>query len=845
MKEQARRLRSFYALRLARRELRGGVRGFRIFLACLVLGVGAIAGIGSLGAAVGSAIHDDARVLFGGDVSARLVHREASPAERRFLDAGGAVSEIALLRAMAVSLDGARHTLIELKAVDAAYPLYGAVALTPPQDLAAALAARDGVYGAVADPAVAERLGLKPGDRFKIGAAAVELRAAVERAPDAALSGLAFGPGVIVSSAALAQTGLLQPGALVNYDYRLKLPAGADPAAWARAARDKFPDAGWQIRTASEASPELQRFIDRIALFLGLVGVTALLVGGIGIGSAVAYFIAGKTATIATLKSLGASIRLVFAAYAAQIGALALAGIVAGVALGALVPLAVAPLVARLLPVPLRLGVHPLPLLVAAADGALAVVMFSLLPLAGIGRVMPGALFREIVAPSRRGLSRAALAGTVAAGLALAVLVALTAPDRRVALWYIAGAAAAFAVFRLAAAAIVAGARRIARPRRMVLRLALANLHRPGAPTARVVLSLGIGLTVLVAVALVQASLSREIETSIAEGAPAYFFLDIQPAQLAGFEALVRAIPAARLEEVPMLRGRITRLNGVPVEDAPVAPEARWALRSDRGLTYAADLPAGSEIVAGKWWPADYHGPPLISFDAALAQGMGLKIGDTLTVNVLGRDVTATIANLRRIDWTRLGINFAIVFAPGTLEAAPHTHLAAVYLPQAEEEGLVGRVVAQYPNVSAIPVREALAAVERVVAAIGTAIRLAALVTLVAGALVLGGAVAADYHRRVYEAVVLKVLGATRRTIAAAFIVEYGLMGLVGAALAAGLGTAIAWLLVTGPLDAEWSFAPLPLAVVLAASVALTMALGFAGTWRALGAKAAPQLRHE
>jgi putative ABC transport system permease protein len=373
---KARRLRSFYAFSLALRELRGGVRGFRIFLACLVLGVGAIAGIGSLSTAVGSAIHDDARILFGGDVAARLVHREADPAERQFLEASGEVSKIALLRAMAVSPDGALHTLIELKAVDTAYPLYGAVTLTPPQDLAAALAARGGVYGAVVDPAVAARLGLKIGDTFKIGAASLELRATIERIPDAALSGLAFGPGVIVAAPALGQTALLQPGALVTYDYRLKLPAGSDAAAWVREARDRFPDAGWQLRTAGEASPTLQRFIDRIALFLGLVGITALLVGGIGIGSAVAYFVAGKTATIATLKSLGASTRLVFAAYAVQIGVLALAGIAVGLALGALVPLAAAPFVAKLLPVPLRLGPHPLPLAIAAAEGNHAVALF-------------------------------------------------------------------------------------------------------------------------------------------------------------------------------------------------------------------------------------------------------------------------------------------------------------------------------------------------------------------------------------------------------------------------------------------------------------------------------------
>ena len=836
---------SLYPLRLAARELRGGLAGFRVFLACLVLGVGAIAGIGSLGAAVTAAIHDDARQLLGGDVQVQLVHREADSAEHAFLDASGAVSEVALLRAMAVSPDGAHHTLIELKAVDAAYPLYGTVTLDPPEDLAAALAPHDGVYGAVAEPAIATRLHLRPGDSFKIGAATVQLRATIVRAPDEALSGLAFGPRVTIAAAALPSTGLIQPGALVNYAYRVKLPPGSDPAAWAHAAAAKFPDAGWQIRTASEASPQLGRFIDRIALFLGLVGITALLVGGIGIGSAVANYLAAKTATIATLKSLGASAGIVFAAYAAQIAALALVGIVGGLALGALVPAAVAPFIARLLPIPLHLGIYPAPLAVAAASGALTTLLFSLLPLAAIGRVMPGALFREPVARAHRPLPWIALAATLGAGLALAALVALTATDRAVALWYAAGAVAAFAVFRAAGQLIVAAARRVGRPRRVVLRLALANLHRPNAPTARVVLSLGIGLTVLVAVALVEASLYREIEGTVSEAAPAYFFLDILPDQRAGFSELVNATPGARSAEVPMLRGRITALNGTPVDAATVAPDAQWALRSDRGLTYSADLPAGSELVAGQWWPADYHGPPLVSFDAGLAKGMGLKVGDTLTVNVLGRDVTATIASLRRIDWTRLGINFAIVFAPGTLEAAPHTILAAIYLPQAEEEGLVGRIVGRFPNVSAIPVREALDAIEQIIAAIGAAIRLAALVTLVAGALVVGGAVAADYRRRVYDAVVLKVLGATRGQIAAAFALEYGLLGFLSALVAAALGTLIAYVLVTRPLDGDWSFAPVPVSLVLAGAVGLTVALGFAGTWRALGAKAAPLLRNE
>jgi putative ABC transport system permease protein len=268
-------------------------------------------------------------------------------------------------------------------------------------------------------------------------------------------------------------------------------------------------------------------------------------------------------------------------------------------------------------------------------------------------------------------------------------------------------------------------------------------------------------------------------------------------------------------------------------------------LRSDRGLTYSAALPKGSQLAAGAWWPPDYHGPPLISFDAALAGGMGLKIGDTLTVNLLGREITARIANLRTIDWERLGINFTIVFAPGALEHAPQTDLAAVYLPQAQEEILVRQVTERFPNVSAIHVREALAAVSRVIGLIGDAVRLTALVAVAAGAVVLGGAVAAGHRRRVYDAVVLKVLGATRGAILSSFLIEHGLLGALAGLVAAGLGATAAYFLVTRLMEADWVFLPAPVLWTVALAVVLALALGFAGAWRALGVKAAPYLRNE
>jgi putative ABC transport system permease protein len=835
----------FLAVRLAWRELRGGVGGLRVFIAALVLGVAVIAGIGSLAASFSAGIGTDAKALLGGDVEAVLAYHPADPAERAFLTRNGGLSEIATLRAMARTPDGRRTSLIELKAVDPGYPLYGAVSLSPTQPLGAALARRGGEFGAVVDPAILDRLGVKLGDTIRIGAAALELRGTIAQEPDLAASGLILGPRVMISAAALAETRLIQPGALVTYHYRLRLPAGADPARWIAAARAAFPQAGWQLRSSAQASPGLQRLIERVAMFLSLVGLTVLLVGGVGIGNAVSFHLAGKTATIATLKCLGASRRLVFAVYLIEIMALSVVAIAIGLAIGALLPVAATPALAGVLPVAARLGIYPAPLGLAALFGLLTTLVFSLWPLAMADRVPAAALFRNLVDRARRRVPPMALAATLALAAALAGLAIVSARDRAVAWRFVIGAAAAFAVFRLAAALVMRGATMFGPRRPAVLRLAFANLCRPGAATAPIVLSLGIGLTVLVAVALVEGNLAREVDTRLPAAAPTFFFIDIQPGQLAQFAAIVHDTPGARFDAVPMMRGRIIRLNGVPIERAAVASDAHWAISSDRGLTYSADLPQGSRLVAGQWWPPDYHGPPLVSFDAGLARGMGLKVGDTLSVNLLGRDITARIASLRQIDWQRLGINFAIVFAPGTLEHAPQTDLAAVYLPRSEENGLLRRVTGRFPNVSAIPVREALAAVDRVVGTIGAAIALVALVTVAAGALVLGGAVAAGHHRRIYDAVVLKVLGATRGMILAGFLIEYGLLGILAAVLAGILGSLAAVFVVVRLMRLDWAFLPSPLLWTLGLAVILTLSIGFAGSWRALGARSAAHLRND
>jgi putative ABC transport system permease protein len=834
------------AWRLAQRELRGGLKGFGILLACLCLGVAVIAGVGSLGASINAGLNGDARALLGGDIEFSLAQRPVSAPESAFLAAQGALSRATRLRAMAIAENGASRSLIELKAVDSAYPLYGGVKLDPPLPLAAAIAQHEGAWGAIVAPTLLDRLGLKLGDAIRIAGTRFILRATLAHEPDSVSGIFELGPRVMVSQDALAATGLLAPGSLVAYAYRLRLPHSSDAAAVIEAAKEKFPEAGWRIRSFADAAPNLQELLDRVTVFLALVGLTTLLVGGVGIANAVESYLATKLDTIATLKCLGASRRLVFFVYLAQIMSLAACGILLGLLIGIAVPFAAVPLLPAELPVEAQLGLYPLPLLLAAAYGFLAALCFAAWPIGAACETRAATLFRNAAAPEQARPALLPALVAIGAALGLLILALVSAPDRVVAAWFIGGAAGALIVFRVAAQAMMKLAALVGRPRCPGLRLALANLHRPGATTAGIVASLGLGLAVLVAVGLVHGDLAAEISESLPQRAPSFFFIDIQSAQIDPFDKLLAGMPGVSdVRQVPSLRGRISALNGVPVEKAYVGPDARWATSSERGLTYATGLPAGSRLVAGQWWPPDYHGAPLVSFAADLARGMKLKLGDTITINVLGRDVTATIANLREIDWTSLNINFAIVLSPGTLEGAPHTFIATARAAPGQEAALERAVTDAFPNVSAIDVRDALGTLGDIVGAIAAAVRITAAITLAAGALVLAGAIAATHRRRVYESVVLKVLGATRRQIAGSFLIEYGLIGLAAAVIACVIGTIAAYFLLTRVMHAPWEFLAGTVVLTGLGAIVLTLAAGLAGTWRALGAKAAPFLRNE
>lgn len=830
------------ALRFARRELRGGLKGFRVFLACLVLGVAAIAGVGSFAAGITRALQEDARLLLGGDVEFSFTHRSATPDQLVAMREVATVSTVAEMRAMART-DAAR-TLVELKAVDSLYPLVGEVTLGGGA-LRDALARRDGRWGAVLERATMTRLGLSPGDSFMVGDARLTVRGIIEREPDRTANVFTLGPRVMIALDALPDTGLIQPGSLVRYQYRLlaNQPGAANDVV--ANLKNRFPDAGWRIRGLSDATPGVQRWIDRIAMFLTLVGLSALLVGGVGVANAVRAYLDTKTQTIAVFKCLGASGRLVMMIYLLQVLALAILAIGIGLAIGIATPSVVGPLVADKLPVAARAGIYPAPLMIAAAFGLLTTLTFTLWPVARTREVPAAALFRDLVAPLRRWPRPLAILGTGAAIAALAALAVATAIDRKLAAGFVIGAIATFALFFAASFAVAWLARRAQHVRQPELRMALANMHRPGSPMPSVMLSLGLGLTVMVLIAQAQGNFVRTLQDQIPAVAPSFFFIDIQPDQIGPFKALLAGTPGVdAVDDVPALRGRIVRLAGVPVEQVPIAPEAQWAIGSDRGLTYSAVPPPGSRIVAGSWWPADYRGPPLVSFDAQIARGMGLKLGDTITINVLGREVEARIANLRAIDWTSLGINFTLVFAPGTLEAAPHTFIATARATPEAEDAVERLITERFPNVSTIRVKAALATVEDTLASIASAARGTAVIALVAGGLVLAGALAASHRRRLYDSVVLKVLGATRREIMAAFLIEFGLLGLAASAAAVLAGSVAAYILLGVYMRVDFEVMIGPALGTVAAAVISVLVLGFAGTWRALGQKAAPILRH-
>jgi putative ABC transport system permease protein len=821
--------------RIARRDLSARIRGLRLLAVCLFLGVATLAAIGSLTASIAEELSSRGQSILGGDIQIGIAQREATEAEKAAFRKAGALSETVRMRAMAIGKDS---VLAELKAIDTVYPHYGMLTLSDGKT-----AKEPGKSQVYIGPSLANRLDLKIGDTVRFGEAPFTIKGIIKDEPDRLGEGFTVGPLAIISMQSLPSTGLIQPGSMFESKYRIKLRPDQDPASIAKRLEAAFPSAGWEITDRSNGAPGTRRFIERMGQFLTLVGLAALVIAGIGVGNGVGSYLESKRAGIATLKVTGADSGVIFRIYLMQIFAVAIVAIVLGLAVGSLLPQVIGLIAGDVLPVPPGFSFHPIPLAVSAIYGLLTALAFALPPLARARTVPAAGLFRAIVERGTGTDKRTAIFITAA----IVAIVTLAVGTAREPLFSLAFIGAAFGLLLLLAG-VAWGLRwvavRLPRPKAPLPRLALANLHRPGAQTQALVVALGLGLTLFVTLAAIQTSINNEIRQQVPERAPSFFVLDIPRDRAGEFTQMVKqAAPNGTINMIPALRGTIIEFGGQRVDQLAELPEGAWVLRGDRGLTYSAKVPAGSDVIAGKWWSEDYKGAPMVSLDQRVAESLGVGVGDSLTVSVLGVEVKSTIAALREVKWENFGLNYALVFSPGSFDAAPHNMVATLTVPKAAERVLAKSVPPAFPSSSLIEVGEVVNQVSNLLTQMAQAIAAAASIAILAGIAVLVGAIAAARQSRIYDSVILKLLGSTRRQILGAQAMEYGLFALILGLLALALGLGAAWYVVVQIFD--FSFAPDPwvLALTLVGGAGITFLLGIIGSLPILAARPAEALR--
>lgn len=819
-----------------------------MFLACLALGIAAIAAVGIVRESIEQGLAREGAVILGGDAEIALTYRRAKEAERLWMDENAiAVSEIIDFRSMAVVENGevSDRGLTQIKAVDGAYPLYGQVQLEPDIGFDAALDGQGGLPGAVMDRVLVDRLGLSPGNSFRLGVQEFVLTAILVREPDSATGSFTLGPRTIVRSSDLAESGLLQAGTLFDAHYRMTFPPGTDLDGVNLQAEEVIEGGGFRWQDHRNGAPGISRFVERLGTFLVLVGLAGLAVGGVGVSAAVRSYLDEKIEVIAVLKSLGAEGRTIFQVYLIQIGVLTVLGITLGLALGALIPVAFGPIIEARLPVPIVLGFHPRPLAEAAIYGVLAAILFTIWPLSRTANVRAAALFRNASLgisgwPQWRFIAFTALI----LALLIAIMVSLSGLPM-LSIWFAVGMVLVFVTLVGASYLIRWLARWLAKNRALrrapSLRLALASVGGPGGEATSVVLSLGLGLAVLATVGQIDSNLRGAIVRDLPGIAPSFFVVDIQSDQMEAYlERVENDSGVTRVQSAPMLRGVITKINGLPA--AEVVGD-HWVISGDRGVTYSVDLPDGAELTAGEWWPADYSGAPQISFGASEAEEMGLSLGDTMTINVLGRDITGTISSFRDVDFSNAGMGFVMSMNPAAIAGAPHTFISTVYAEQSSEPAILRDLTEAHPNITVISVRDAIERVSGLLGGVAAAITYGALATLITGVMVLIGAAAAGERARTYEAAILKTLGATRRVVLANFMFRSVILGAAAGAVAVLAGGVAGWAVMVFVMDSEYVFEPVSALTIVLGGILVTLLAGLAFSLQSLNARPSAVLR--
>ncbi|MBX7540104.1 ABC transporter permease [Qipengyuania sphaerica] len=828
------------AWRIARRDLNARFKGLRLLLVCIFLGTAALAAIGSLTAAIERELAANGQAFLGGDVQVELWQRSLNEEERGALEELGTISAGTRLQAMARKDDIAAP--IELKAVDDAYPLYGTLTLSGGREAGAPQG--DDAYLA---PGAADRLGVQPGDTIAIGTQTLTVAGIIENEPDRLGEGFQLGPTIIVAEDLPERAGLLAPGAMYQSKTRVALFSPRDLEAVEDELKARFPDAGFDIDTAERAAPGTDRFVERMSEFLTLVGLAALVIAGIGIGGGVSSYLDARRQSVATLKVLGADSRDIARIYALQIFAASAVGSLAGLVVGVAVVPILAQALEGLLPVNAGFVLDPGALLLAATYGLLVALVFAAPPLLRARQFPAMALMRARVAPLARDKSAVAV---VIAGLAAIVILALATSTRpELAGGFLAGAAVVLGLLALLGWLIRKLAASLPRPKSPIARAAIANIHRPGSSTGALVTALGFGLAAFVLLAAIQTSIDGNIESRVPEQAPDYFVLDVPRDREADFRTLVAQTDSdATISAVPALRGSVLAFGseGEMTRTASLEeiPDGAWALRGERGLTYAEDVPPGSTVTGGEWWGPMYEGEYLVSVDEEFARAAGLEIGDKLTFGILGAEVETRIASTRSIEWENMGFNYVFVLSPNALRGVPHNLAATIELSDGTPTGpLLQAMVREFPSTSVIEVGGVLQQARTILEQVGLATLAAASVAVLAGLAVLLGAIAAARASRTYDTVVLRVLGADRRQVLAMQLAEYALLAGALALVALGLGTFTAWLVVTQLFEFDWLPDWGQVLAVLGLGLAVVLGFAVGGSLPLLRAKPAQALR--
>lgn len=832
------------AVRFAFRESRSALKNFKIFIASLFLGTAIIAGVGSVTANIYDSISQDGRIFLGGDVEISQIQKRLTKEERIYLTERGTISEIATLRSMALVENDS--SLVDLKAVDNAYPLYGELSLRRKEYTSDTLAKKKGNWGILLSDALAARLNLTVDSKVTLGTREYQVRGIIKREPDANNQGFQLAPGAIIALDSLFENTLVKPGSLVRYYNRIKLNQSITTKKFRDNIKKNFPDQSWRVRDSSSGGSGLRRFVGRMGQFMALVGLTALLVGGVGVGNAVRSYLDGKTDTIATYKILGGTGRIILITYLGQILLIASGAILLGLITGAVLPMMVGEFLKDNLPVDLNMSIYPKPLILAAFYSFLVAMIFTLWPLGKAVQVPAAQLFRQTIS-RRRSVKQSLPYILVISALVILLIAAVIymSDFRKLTALTLAAAFMAFLILSGAAAFVKKMAKSVPRPKNPIFRIALSNIYRPGNSTTSIVMSLGLGLILFTAIALIENNLLREIKTRVNGEAPSFFFIDIQKSQHDDFTSYLSGREGVlSYRTVPNLRGRITHIKSIEASKAEVKPGGKWILRGDKGITFTHILPADNIITAGEWWPEDYDGPAQVSISKQMADSMDLGIGDKISVNILGRDFTMPISSIRSFSWENFGINYVMMVDPKTLKSAPFTYVATAKTRPGDEPDIYRELYQRFPGVSIVRMTEVLENAFIILGKISGAIDVMAAITIISGILVLAGAIAAGHKARIYDAAVLKVVGATRRDILKAYVIEFILLGILTGVIAIVLGSLGAYCVIKYLMEMSWQLPfEIPLSTV-SGSVVVTLIFGMVSIWLAMSARPSQVLRN-